>query len=918
MSFGGSIKLTGEAEYKRALESIKRELKEVGAQMRLTAAQYKNGSDSMEALNAKSKVLESTLKLQEKRISTLKNKQKELSEIYAKSAKSHESLKKEYENEVIKLKELEKTAGSTSAEYKKQKDVVEELAANLKKSTDEQDKAAKSMSGIRTELIKAETECQKTKNSISDLENEMGKAADETKRMESAYGKLKSTIESQEKKLGKLKDEYKNVVISQGENSDSAKKLGREISNLSGELKKNKDKMKEAEVASDKLDKSLDKVDKTAGNAARGGFTVLKGAIANLISSGISKLANVVKSKLGDAIWRVDTINSFVTTMQNLGYSAEDTQDSIEKLKAAAKGMPTTLPALAESQGQYAALLDDMVEATDLTVALSYATLAGSKSQEQANRALDQWYQIIANGKPNLTSWRIINKAMPAQLNQLAKSLLGADATSQDLFETWKEGKEITTGQVVKALIDLNKRGGGGLASFEKQARESTAGIQTSMQNIGNAISIGIADLVETIGSENIVAVLNDLRVLVGNTFKVIGEALKFVIDNKTEFITALGAIGSAILAYGAVTTAITLMANPIALTVAAIVGLTTGIVILWNKSEGFRNFWLGLWDNIKVTTKSVIDALVKWFTDTWDKIKSIWAAATEIFFKVCDAISGAAQKAIYSVSKWFMDSWNKIKDIWNQATGFFKGIWEGIKGIFSVAANWFGNIFGNATDKMKNAVTPWTGFFKNVWENIKNIFGSVSAWFGNIFGGAFNAIKRAFSGFGNFFGGLWDTIKNKFSSIGAAIADSIGGAFKAGINSVIRMVENTINRGIELLNGAIDLINMIPMVHIGKIGKLSLPKMAQGGVIENGARTVIAGESGAEAIVPLEKNIKWIRRVAAELRAGIGDNISQPGDNFNSMVSAFKTALGGMVVELDGEEAGRFVEKTVAAAIYG
>lgn len=917
MSFGGAIKLTGETEYKKALENIRRELKEVGAQMKLTAAQYKNGSDSMEALNAKSKVLGSALKLQEQKITALKDKQKELNDIYTKSAKAHENLQKRYEDEVQKLKEIEKTAGGTSEQYKKQKDVVEELAANLKKSADGQDKAAKSMSGVRTELIKAETEYQKTKNSIADLETEMGKAANETKRMETAYGKLKSTIEGQEKRLGKLKDEYKNVVISQGENSDSAKKLGREISNLSGELKNNKDKMKAAETASDKLDKSLDKVDKTAGNAAKGGFTVLKGAIANLISNGINKLVNVVKGKFGDAIWRVDTINSFVSTMQNLGYSAEDTQESIEKLKAAAKGMPTTLPALAESQGQYAALLDDMVQATDLTVALSYATLAGSKSQEQANRALDQWYQIIANGKPNLTSWRIINKAMPAQLNQLAKSLLGADASSQDLFETWKEGKEITTGQVIKALIDLNKRGGGGLASFEKQARESTAGIQTSMENIGNAISIGIADLVETIGSENIVAVLNNLRIIIGDTFKAIGEGLKFVIDNKTEFLTAIGAIGTAIAAYGVTTAIIAAVANPISLTVAAVAGLAAGIAILWNKSEGFRNFWLGLWDNIKAATKAVIDSLTRWFTETWDQIKYIWNSGKEGFALICGAISGVAKSTIESVLRWYTEAWWKIKYVWDQATGFFKGIWDGIKGVFSVTANWFGNVFGNATDKMKITVAPWAGFFRNVWENIKNVFGSVPAWFGDVFGGAFNAIKRAFSGLGNFFGGLWNTIKDKFSSIGTAIADAIGGAVKSGINTVIRMIENTLNNGIALVNGAIDLINLLPMVNVGKIRPLSLPMMAQGGVFENGARAVIAGESGAEALVPLENNIKWIRRVAKELRTEIPASSEQSDTNYNSMVSAFKEALKGVAVELDGEEAGKFIEKTVARAIY-
>lgn len=70
------------------------------------------------------------------------------------------------------------------------------------------------------------------------------------------------------------------------------------------------------------------------------------------------------------------------------------------------------------------------------------------------------------------------------------------------------------------------------------------------------------------------------------------------------------------------------------------------------------------------------------------------------------------------------------------------------------------------------------------------------------------------------------------------------------------------------MINGAIGLINKIPGVEIGYMPNLNLPRLARGGVLANGARAVIAGEDGAEAIVPLEKNTMWIRRVANELRA--------------------------------------------------
>jgi hypothetical protein len=142
-------------------------------------------------------------------------------------------------------------------------------------------------------------------------------------------------------------------------------------------------------------------------------------------------------------------------------------------------------------------------------------------------------------------------------------------------------------------------------------------------------------------------------------------------------------------------------------------------------------------------------------------------------------------------------------------------------------------------------------------------------------------------------------------------------------------MIENTINSAINLINGAIDLINMIPGVGIGRLGELRLPRLARGGVLDDGARTVIAGEDGAEAIVPLERNTKWIKMVAAQLQnsllSGFGlnrtlnENLSNRNaqSEYNMLVDSFKQALSEVSVEMDDQIMGKFIEKTVARAIY-
>ena len=127
-------------------------------------------------------------------------------------------------------------------------------------------------------------------------------------------------------------------------------------------------------------------------------------------------------------------------------------------------------------------------------------------------------------------------------------------------------------------------------------------------------------------------------------------------------------------------------------------------------------------------------------------------------------------------------------------------------------------------------------------------------------------------------------------------------------------------------------MINNIPGVDIPKLGRVGLPRLARGGVLDNGARAVIAGEAGAEAIVPLEHNTEWMRRIAREINAEIdrdrrintpnnAPNNAQNNVNVDEMVEAIKLAvvqaLAGVTVEMDDEQMGKFVENRVSQKIY-
>ena len=280
--------------------------------------------------------------------------------------------------------------------------------------------------------------------------------------------------------------------------------------------------------------------------------------------------------------------------------------------------------------------------------------------------------------------------------------------------------------------------------------------------------------------------------------------------------------------------------------------------------------FFSGIWEGIKAVFSVVAEVLGYCFSAAWEGIKAVWNMVGPFFTLIWENI-----KAVFSVvgavlGGFFSTAWEMIKAVWNTVISFFTAIWAGIEAIFAVGK---GILTGDFTDAWTAIQDLWdkvVAYFTAVWDGIKNVFGAVGEWFGGVFTAAWEAIQKVFANFGKFFSDLWETIKSTFSELGTKIGGAIGDAVKAGINGVIGLIEGTINGFIGLINGAINLINKIPGVNIGKLNELSFPRLEKGGVLEKGEVGLLEG-NGAEAVVPLHQNQKWISAVARDMDAAIG-----------------------------------------------
>lgn len=239
------------------------------------------------------------------------------------------------------------------------------------------------------------------------------------------------------------------------------------------------------------------------------GFGGATGAIMGIVSSVTSRAFDVISGSIASAVNRVDTIANFPKIMQSVGYSADEARATIERLSTGIDGLPTSLDAIVGSVQKIAPVSGSLATATDVALAFNNALLAGGKSQEIMNSAFEQYSQMLSTGRVDMQSWKILAQAMPGQLNQIAKALLGANANQADLYKAMQSGA-ITFDQFNNAIVSLNNEGLPGYASFAEQARISTESIGTAWTNVQNRINKAVAKIIDHIGQANIAGAIND------------------------------------------------------------------------------------------------------------------------------------------------------------------------------------------------------------------------------------------------------------------------------------------------------------------------------------------------------------------------------------------------------------------------
>jgi myosin heavy subunit len=172
MSFGGSVKLTGESEYRQAIKNCISSLQSMSTALKNQTTDFNNNDKSIKNSAAAQKQLNETIKTQQAEISKAKSQLASYQVAIQNQTTKHNLLNKEYKAAVTELERIKKASGESSNEYQKQAQVVDKLEKELIDSTEALNESKTAMASLRSEINNSNKTISNAEKALNDLGNE--------------------------------------------------------------------------------------------------------------------------------------------------------------------------------------------------------------------------------------------------------------------------------------------------------------------------------------------------------------------------------------------------------------------------------------------------------------------------------------------------------------------------------------------------------------------------------------------------------------------------------------------------------------------------------------------------------------------------------------------------------------------------
>jgi len=232
---------------------------------------------------------------------------------------------------------------------------------------------------------------------------------------------------------------------------------------------------------------------------------------------------------------------------------------------------------------------------------------------------------------------------------------------------------------------------------------------------------------------------------------------------------------------------------GPVAWIIAAVLAVVAIFVVLWKKMDGFKEFWIGLWEVVWNALKAAVDWIVGAVQWLWDMFKKylnlIWTVWSTIFTTVWDFIKGIWDK----VTGWIKAGVDLIvgwvQSIWGFVKSTFDSIWNTIKAVWDTVTGW-----------IDTGIQKIVGWIQGIWGFVVSTFNSIKTTITGVWDTIVSALSTAITGIIDFFTGLPGDIVSAIGNLGQTL-------FQKGKDLVQGLLDGIKSLGSSIGNFFLDLL---------------------------------------------------------------------------------------------------------------
>lgn len=624
------------------------------------------------------------------------------------------------------------------------------------------------------------------------------------------------------------------------------------------------DAVKDARKSADKLGDELgDDLPKATKDASKGlkdtaeatekmsdGFTVAKGVLSDLISTGIQSAISAV-GNLASSIWNLDESTEeyrkaqgrLNTAFETAGYSAETAQEAYNAFYGILGDTDTATEA-SQLLAQLADSAEDVSVWTNIAAGVS-GTFGDSLPIEGLIEAANETANVgtVTGVLADALNWvgisedefneKLAECSTESQRNQLIMETLAAQYDeASDAF--YRNNAALVESRNNQALLD-----------------ESLSKIGQSISTIKNSLLNAFAPAI-SYASTVISDFLDNIDVE-----QVINTAITFFMNLKNTFIDVFTYLSTV---FSPAFTALKNLFDTIVLALQPIItGLQNYVLsgTAASDASNLLNTALTALSSIITTVANALSSFVTWLTSGSAGAETFKAVVTAVgaallTWKVISTITTlmSTLSTIVNTAKTAFAAFNVVLNanpigivitaisglvaaftyLWNNCEAFREfwiNLWDNIKEVFGQVADYLSekieNIkqwFSDAWNNIKNTFAGWGDFFRGLWDSLTNIFSNAFDWFknigSNIVNGIKNGISNAWNSLVNWFNGLWDNLVGGvkrflgISSPSKLFEDEIGVNMALGVGEGWEKefgdVQSQIEDGLKFDSAAIDM----------------------------------------------------------------------------------------------------------------